>query len=55
MILGKIADENLRKAMIIFRGEPLSSILFRPLAGVIIVVIVGTLIYGLRKQRPSIV
>jgi putative tricarboxylic transport membrane protein len=53
MILGKIADENLRKAMIIFRGEPLSSILIRPLAGVIIAVIIGTLIYGMRKQRSS--
>lgn len=49
MILGRIADENLRKALIIFRAEPWESIVTRPLAAIIIAVIVVTILYGIRQ------
>lgn len=55
MILGQLADENLRKAFIIFQGDSWSTILFRPVAMVIMLIIVLTIVYGLWKdfRKPS--
>jgi len=50
MILGKIADENLRKAVIIFRDDAIGTLLSRPVGFVIIVLILLTIAYGLRSS-----
>lgn len=49
MILGQLADENLRKALIIFEGQSMTDILLRPVALIIMAIIVATIVYGLRN------
>lgn len=53
MILGGLADENLRKAFIIFRAEPWHAVLLRPISVVILIVIALTLAYGLTKDAKK--
>jgi putative tricarboxylic transport membrane protein len=51
MILGGLADENLRKAFIIFQAESWTTVLLRPVSVIILIVIMLTLVYGLSKRR----
>ncbi|KAA0972173.1 transporter [Aureimonas fodinaquatilis] len=50
MILGQLADENLRKAFIIFQGDTVLGVLLRPVSAVILIVILLTLVYGIRRS-----
>ncbi|MHB8770617.1 MAG: tripartite tricarboxylate transporter permease [Syntrophales bacterium] len=52
VILGPMADENLRKAIMIFQGQgaTLLDILMRPVGTIMLVIIVLTFIQGLRKK-----
>lgn len=53
MILGTLADENLRKAVIIFEGESLTSVLLRPGSVVILLIIALTIGLGLRSTMQA--
>ena len=57
MILGKIADENLRKSVIIFRDDTIGTLLSRPVGLVIMLLIVVTIAYGIRgsfsRREPT--
>ncbi|GEO16711.1 tripartite tricarboxylate transporter permease [Microvirga aerophila] len=53
MILGQLADENLRKAFIIFQAESWTAVLTRPVGMSIIVIIILTIIYGFWKDAKS--
>jgi putative tricarboxylic transport membrane protein len=53
MILGQLADENLRKAFIIFQAESWTAVLIRPVGMSIIVIIILTIIYGFWKDAKS--
>jgi putative tricarboxylic transport membrane protein len=55
MILGPLADENLRRAMVVFQGESLTAVLARPFGLVLLVVIAATIVYGLRREaKPAV-
>ncbi len=55
VILGPMADENLRKAIMIFQGQEatLLDVLMRPVGTIMLVIIVLTFIQGLRKNRAG--
>ncbi|WP_292897359.1 tripartite tricarboxylate transporter permease [Nitratireductor sp.] len=53
MILGKLADENLRKAVIIFKDDALLSVFSRPVGLVIIAVIVLIVGFGLKRSLDT--
>jgi putative tricarboxylic transport membrane protein len=55
MILGPLADQNLRRAVLVFQGEPLTAVLMRPVGVVILLVIVATIVYGLRREAKPVV
>jgi putative tricarboxylic transport membrane protein len=52
VILGPMADENLRKAIMIFQGQNASllDILSRPVGTVMLIVVALTFIKGIRKK-----
>ena len=52
VILGPMADENLRKAIMIFQGQNASllDILSRPVGTVMVIIVVLTFIQGIRKK-----
>lgn len=56
MILGKIADENLRKSAIIFSEDALGTLLSRPVGLILVFLILATIAYGILntlKNRSS--
>tara|TARA_R110002049_G_scaffold201563_1_gene372301 strand:+ start:14779 stop:16272 length:1494 start_codon:yes stop_codon:yes gene_type:complete len=58
LILGKIADENLRKSAIIFSENTTSQLLSRPIGLIILLLILVTILYGIvttlkAKSRPA--
>lgn len=56
MILGGLADENLRKAIIIFQGETVWSVISRPASLLMLFIITFTIVAGVRngvKARVS--
>lgn len=52
VILGPMADENLRKAIMIFQGQgaTILDVLMRPVGTIMLLIIIATFIQGLRKK-----
>lgn len=52
VILGPMADENLRKALLIFQGQEatLLDVLSRPIGTILLIIIVLTFFHGLRRR-----
>ena len=50
IILGPLVDLNFRRAMIIFQDATFFDVLFRPIGLTLIVIILVTLVAGLRRQ-----
>jgi len=52
VILGNMMDENLRRAMLVFRGQTIWQVLSRPVGTTLIIIVILTFISGLyRKKR----
>jgi putative tricarboxylic transport membrane protein len=52
VILGNMADQNLRRAMEVFKGDVMGQILSRPVGMILIVVVILTFVSGVyRKKR----
>ncbi|MCS7266137.1 MAG: tripartite tricarboxylate transporter permease, partial [Armatimonadetes bacterium] len=53
LILGKMAEENLRRALILSEGQ-LSMFFVRPIALLLLLGAVASVIFGLWQQRQSL-
>jgi putative tricarboxylic transport membrane protein len=52
VILGNMADQNLRRAMEVFKGDVIRQILSRPVGMILIIVVILTFVTGIyRKKR----
>jgi putative tricarboxylic transport membrane protein len=51
VILGNMADQNLRRAMQVFEGDVIGQILSRPVGMILIVIVVLTFISGIYRRK----